>query len=777
MTSSTSFQARRMRLLAIYAACCLLPIVLGAVHALETNSNSPLDWVPDTFPPRAAYDAHAGRFGPGDVVVMSWPGCTIDEPRLDELVRVLEEDDEFHSADGTPLFEQVSCGRQFLEQLTSGPAPISRATAVSRLRNRFVGPDGLQTCVIVTFTSPALRNRARLVDAIQERVHDACGIAEDEQHLAGPVIDGLSVDRAGRASLDRLALPSAVVVLLLACLCLRSFRAGLIVFGLSVFCQAATLALIHYSGESMSALLIVLPPLVQVLAVAGGVHLTNYYFDALPEHGAKQAPWQALRMGWMPCVLSASTTALGIGSLIVSQLSPIRSFGIFASAGVLLTTGLLLLLVPTVWAHWPPRLKRSDMEWDESDAQSLRDRLSVRMTGWMSRYWDVVLAVVVLSMIWTGSFLKDLKTSVRIETLFADDSRVIGDYRWLEEHVGPLVPIDIVVSWPEESSATQTERLRTVWEIQQATASMPEVGSHLSAVQFLPALPSAERMPPEMYDQALEQTIDQSRPGFTEAGFLVEEGGRQYWRITAGLSALSKIDYSRFLEQVREVVEPRVAAGADAGNIEVAYAGIMPLVHEIQRQLMRDLVHSFLGALVLITIVMTLAQAGVRAGLAAMIPNVFPILLLFGALGSWGAPLDIGTVMTASVALGISVDDTLHFLTFFQQALIQRRTRQQAVAFAYRHCGAAMIQTSVICGLGLLVFSLAEFAPTRRFAWVTASLIALALVADLVLLPALLLSPLGRWFGGEEEDEREGENAELLRGPRMTARREQAVMQ
>jgi len=768
MSNQGSCQTRRMRLLAFYAVCCLPPIVWGAIHALQTNSNSPLDWVPDTFPPRAAYDAHAARFGPGDLVVMSWPGCTIDEPRLDDLVRVLREDEEFHDADGAPLFAQVSSGREFVDQLTTGPGPISRESALDRLQNRFVGPDGRQTCVVVTFTSSALRDRARLVDGIQTRVRDVCGVPESEQHVAGPVIDGLSVDRAGRASLDRLALPSAAVVLILACLCLRSFRAGLIVFGLSVFCQAATLALIHYAGESMSALLIVLPPLIQVLAVAGGVHLTNYYFDALPEHGAQRAPWQALRMGWVPCVLSAGTTALGIGSLIVSQLSPIRSFGIFASAGVLLTTGLLLMLVPTVWAHWPLRQTDRDADTKATIRRPLRDQLAMALSRRMSRSWDVVLIVSLVGMVWSGAFLKDLETSVRIETLFADDSHVIEDYRWLEDHVGPLVPIDIVVSWPADSSATQTDRLKTVWEIQQVTAAMPEVGSHLSAVQFLPALPMVT---PEFYDQALEQTIDQSQPGFTDAGYLAEEDGRQYWRITAGLSALENIDYSHFLERIRAVVEPRISAHSDAAEIEVEYTGIMPLVHEIQRQLMRDLVYSFAGALLLITVVMTLAQAGIRAGLVAMIPNVFPILLLFGALGARGTPLDIGTVMTASLALGISVDDTLHFLTFFQQALLQRRTRQQAVAFAYRHCGTAMIQTSVICGFGLLVFGLAEFAPTRRFAWVTASLIGLALAADLILLPALLLSPLGRCFQSDEETS----DAESPHERRATSEQQPAV--
>ena len=108
--------------------------------------------------------------------------------------------------------------------------------------------------------------------------------------------------------------------------------------------------------------------------------------------------------------------------------------------------------------------------------------------------------------------------------------------------------------------------------------------------------------------------------------------------------------------------------------------------------------------LAVIAVVMTLVQGGVLAGLASMIPNVFPTLLMFGALGWLEVPLDIGMVMTASVALGIAVDDTLHFLTFFRRGVNSGMAPRDAVAHAYHHCGRAMVQTSLICGLGLMVF-------------------------------------------------------------------------
>ncbi|MCA9117976.1 MAG: hypothetical protein KDA79_23050, partial [Planctomycetaceae bacterium] len=273
MQDLNSLQARQFRLLMVYTVCSLPLIVYGAVQAMQTNANSPLDWVPADFPARAVYDESVEKFGAGDVVVASWPGCTINEPRLDELVQQLRDDQSFRQNNGQRFFERVSCGRELVGALAGGPRPISQADAARRLEGSYIGPDGLQTCVVIGFTASALKQRAELVDRIQACIQQVCRVPLRQQHLAGPVIDGLSVDQAGQASLDRLAVPSAVLVTALACLCLGSLRAGLTVAGLSFFCQAATLSLVHYSGQSMSALLIVLPPLVQVLAVAGGVHL------------------------------------------------------------------------------------------------------------------------------------------------------------------------------------------------------------------------------------------------------------------------------------------------------------------------------------------------------------------------------------------------------------------------------------------------------------------------------------------------------------------------
>ena len=141
-------------------------------------------------------------------------------------------------------------------------------------------------------------------------------------------------------------------------------------------------------------------------------------------------------------------------------------------------------------------------------------------------------------------------------------------------------------------------------------------------------------------------------------------------------------------------------AGAEPRPIRAVYTGMVPLVYKTQRQLLISLQESILGATVLIAIVMMFVLRNPVAGLISMIPNVFPIVVVFGALGWLGIKIDIGIMMTASVALGVAVDDTIHFLTWFRRGIADGLDRVQATLQAYDRCATAMMQTTLIGGLG-----------------------------------------------------------------------------
>jgi hypothetical protein len=130
------------------------------------------------------------------------------------------------------------------------------------------------------------------------------------------------------------------------------------------------------------------------------------------------------------------------------------------------------------------------------------------------------------------------------------------------------------------------------------------------------------------------------------------------------------------------------------------------------------------------------------------VPNVFPVVVIFGTMGWTNVVVDIGSMMCASVAMGVAVDDTIHFWTWFKRGLDEGRQRMAAILLAYKRCATAMTQTTLIGGLGLSVFALSTFTPTQRFGILMLVLMLAALFGDLVLLPAILAGPLGRVFAG-----------------------------
>ncbi|MEM9185384.1 MAG: MMPL family transporter [Planctomycetota bacterium] len=191
--------------------------------------------------------------------------------------------------------------------------------------------------------------------------------------------------------------------------------------------------------------------------------------------------------------------------------------------------------------------------------------------------------------------------------------------------------------------------------------------------------------------------------------------------------------------------EANAALEPDA-SLAAVYTGIVPLVYKTQRELLTSLTTSILYATVLIAGVMVVVLRSPGGGLVSMIPNVFPVVSVFGTLGWLGIKIDIGIMMTASVALGVAVDDTIHFLTWFRRGIVRGLDRRSATLLAFDRCAVAMTQTTLIAGLGLAVFATSTFTPTQQFGYLMITMLGAALVGDLVMLPAILCGPLGRFF-------------------------------
>jgi hypothetical protein len=149
--------------------------------------------------------------------------------------------------------------------------------------------------------------------------------------------------------------------------------------------------------------------------------------------------------------------------------------------------------------------------------------------------------------------------------------------------------------------------------------------------------------------------------------------------------------------------------------------------------------------LLTIAVVMMIVFRDAAAGLILLVPSVFPLVVVFGLMGWCGVLIDVGTIMTPTVALGVSVDDVVHFLIWYRRGLSEGRNRRDAIMLAYEGCARAMYQSWSVLGLGLAVFALSTFVPTQRFGAMMFLLLTCALIGNMVLLPVILRSPLG-WF-------------------------------
>ena len=171
------------------------------------------------------------------------------------------------------------------------------------------------------------------------------------------------------------------------------------------------------------------------------------------------------------------------------------------------------------------------------------------------------------------------------------------------------------------------------------------------------------------------------------------------------------------MHDIEREVEPFLAELKHAGiaGVTAMYTGVTPVVYKAERRLLEGLIESFFTAFLIMALVMAIVYRSVLAGLLVMIPNVWPMAIVFGYLGYSGAVIDIGTMMTASVAMGVAVDDAAHYLTWFRFGIGRGYDRKTAAVFAYRNAAAAMAQSSIIVGLGLAVFGLSSFVPTKMF--------------------------------------------------------------
>lgn len=632
---------------------------------------------------------------------------------------------------------------------------------------------GSMAALSVSFSEVGTADPTAALVAIRDAAARA-GISDDILRLGGrPVASTMINQSVLHAAWNRSAplwnLPQRSPILLsvlvsaaLSYIMLRSFRLSLLVQTVSILSAMAATSLVAPTGGNMNMVLVVMPTLLMVISVSGTIHVCNYWKNSGISDPVGSVI-HAASVAWLPCFMASITTSVGLASLVVSSLVPVRDFGMYASVGCVISFVAILYLLPALMLYWPA----------EPPGSAANIHVIWRQLGrFLVRHRRIAYVVNAIIVIFCLIGYRWFRTETKVIRYFPEESRVVQDYNFLEENLSGIASVDTIIRFSREQqdSIAFLDRARMVFRVQEALREHPEVSGTLSLASFLDLSKSGAagqsardrrnaKIRENLIGQKLHEKIrrggEQAR-GLTSMLTVVEgtndwkvpgdaalnAAGDEVWRITCQSSIMSDYDYADLTTELTAITRTVLESYSEALPQHLV-TGLVPVFLRTQQALLESLINSFGMALLLIGLIMSLLLRSPVASFFAMFSNIFPVAVMFGSLGWIGVRVDIGTMITASVALGIAVDGTLHLITWFRQLIREGHSREDAVATALEHCGPALWQTSAAIGFGLLTLCSVEFLLISRFGWIMCGMIFAALWGDVVLLPALLGGPLG----------------------------------
>ena len=748
MTTKSTCERRGFWIVAL--GCVLLPFVaFGAKLALESNVNDIKDWLPAHYGETAEYRWFQRHFGNDEFVVISWEGCTLDDSRLDRLAEKLRGADETRDGVRENRFERVVTGRSVLEELTAPPTNLPRDVAIRRLRGSLLGPDSRQTCALVWLTPQARRDVHVTLKALREVVAE-CGVPTAALRLGGMPVVNAAIDVVSVRSLFTVIVLTCLVAVVIAWCSIRDVRLTVLVLFTGVYSALASLAVLPLCGVPMNAILITMIPMVYVAATSGAIHLCNYYHESVREMGARGAARRAVAHAWVPLGLAAGTTAAGLLSICYNDLLPIQLFGLFSAIGVALSWLLLVVWLPaalTVWSvpdDGPVLLEEVEKETGEAPLPTLWQRFGevvvVRRHAWMAAGCLMVLAACTPG-------LARLKVSIDIMQEFTPQAEIIQTYVWLEEKLGRLTPMDVVLRLDDTCELSVLERVRLVERVQRRIESLDEVGATISIANFAPELEA--RGPARLSDKITNSRLEQQRRRLLDSGYLAAGEGEELWRISVRVASLREVDFAEFVNDLRGQVEQELQPKRDTGvrGLSASYTGVAPVLFKARRSLVNGMIWGLGTDLLLIVITITVTMRHWSSGLLLLLTSIFPTFIVLGVIGWLGVTINLGAVLTPCVALGVTVDDVIHFVIWFRHGVQRGMDRPQAVLLAWRACARPMYQSWALLGLGMATLLFSEFVPILQFGAMMVAMLSVGLIGNLVFLPSLLAGPLGGIIG------------------------------
>jgi hypothetical protein len=489
-------------------------------------------------------------------------------------------------------------------------------------------------------------------------------------------------------------------------------------------------------GRTVEIITNVLPPLILVIAMADSVHILAHYLEELGRNeNREEAVRDATAYIFTPCLLTSLTTAVGFGSLMVSRVEGIWSLGLLASFGALAAFVISITLLPILLSLLPRRALQGQRQRDTSAL----DQALARLARFNESHKALILVATVLLILLSLMGVLQLKVETTLIEYLKETNPLVQAVRRIERHLTGTSTLDVVFYFEGPDQVKEPENLAQVEALQAYLEQKPIVTESFSLVDILKRMnqvfrggdPASYRLPDtreEVAQYLLLYTMSGEEGDL--ARYVDDEG--QTAVLASRLKTVSSAKMDRFLEEVKEHIRTEVP------DLEIRVTGISVLVADSIDAIVRGQIQSLALALVLISLIMTALLWSVRLGLLSMIPTVIPILMTLGLMGWLGIPINTATAVISCVAIGIAVDDTIHYMTRFRKEF-QREPDEVAAAFrSLVSTGRALYLTSFILTVGFAVLVFSHFKPVIYFGSLMAVTMVSALAGDLVLLPVLL---------------------------------------
>ncbi|WP_026914060.1 efflux RND transporter permease subunit [Christiangramia portivictoriae] len=546
----------------------------------------------------------------------------------------------------------------------------------------------------------------------------------------------------------------------------RSIRAtiiSMVTVCIGVMWAFGFIGLLHYEITILTALI---PPLIIVIGIPNCIFLINKYQQEIKKHGnqAKSLQRVITKVG-NATLMTNVTTASGFATFILTDSQLLREFGVVASINILAIFILSLLIIPVIYSYLkPPRdrhLKHLNTRWIGGFVDWMENMVrNHRIAIYISSLVLLILSIIgIYTIKVSGSILEDMP----------QETQFYKDVKFFEREFDGVMPLEIMIDTKRPKGVLKLSTLKRMNDLESKIEEIPELSKPLSINRLVKYSKQAYyNGNPKYYQLPTSQEQNFIMPyakGLSSSEGIMQsyvDSTGQYARITTFMKDVG----TEKMEEIENDLLPEIEKIFPSERYDVSLTGKALLFQKGTSYLVRNLIISLGLAILLIAGLMAWMFRSFRMILISLVPNLLPLIVTAGVMGFLGVPIKPSTILVFSIAFGISVDDTIHFLAKYRQELKANNWKiKRSVYAALRETGVSMFYTSIVLFFGFSVFMISSFGGTVALGGLVSATLLFAMLANLLLLPSLLLSlersiankktlkePAMRIFETEEEE-------------------------